>query len=272
MNVKKAKHSGFCFGVKRAVDSALKTEGEVKTLGPLIHNPQVVEKLSKQGVIPIDSVDDVSSGKLIIRSHGVPKSVIEKAESKDLEVIDATCPFVKKVQDAAIRLEQEGYQVIIVGEKHHPEVIGIMGNLKNPIVVGDLPGAEALPNYEKLAVVSQTTQPSKKFQDIVDILSKKSTSIKIENTICSATQEHQNAALELAKAVDVMVVVGGHNSGNTRRLAEICSNIVETHHIEQWSELKEEWFKGKKEAGVTAGTSTPDWIIDKVIERMENDF
>ncbi|MBW2984296.1 4-hydroxy-3-methylbut-2-enyl diphosphate reductase [Candidatus Woesearchaeota archaeon] len=271
MKIKKAKHAGFCFGVKRAVESALKTKGEVKTLGPLIHNPQFIAGLEKKGIRAVDSVDEADKGILLIRAHGVPDSVIGKAEKKGLDVIDLTCPFVKKVQDYAKELYKQGYNVVVVGEKNHPEVIGITGNIKG-IVVGDINDAKKLGHFEKLGVVAQTTQSNENFNSTVEELRKHADELKVHNTICSETDSRQRHAVELAREVDLMIVVGGYNSGNTRRLAGICSGIVETRHIEQASELKKEWFAGKKQVGLTAGASTPDLSMDKVIERIKNEF
>ncbi len=271
MNVKKAKYSGFCFGVNRAVDSALKVDGKVTTLGPLIHNPGFVKELEKKGIMPEDSIDDVKDGTLIIRTHGVPDSVIEKAKSKGLKVVDLTCPFVKKVHDYARDMYENGYKVIVVGEKKHPEVIGIVGNI-DALVVGSPQDAKKIGTFEKIGVVAQTTQSLDNFNNVVAELRNHAKELKVQNTICSETSLRQEHAKELAGEVDVMVVIGGRNSGNTRRLFEICSAIVESYYIERASELDPNWFSGKKIAGVTAGASTPQELVDEVMERIRNEF
>ncbi|MBW2980315.1 4-hydroxy-3-methylbut-2-enyl diphosphate reductase [Candidatus Woesearchaeota archaeon] len=267
MRIKKAKHSGFCFGVKRAVESALGTEGEVKTLGPLIHNPQFIAELEKKGIKSVDSVDEVEKGSLIIRAHGVPDSVIEKARGKGLNVTDLTCPFVRKVHDYAKEFYKQGYSVVVVGEKNHPEVVGIIGNIDG-IVVGNADDARKLGRFEKIGVVAQTTQSLENFNNVVDELKKHTDELKVHNTICSETDSRQKHAIELAKEVDLMIVIGGRNSGNTRRLAQLCSKLTETKHIESEDELKEGWFAGKGCVGITAGASTPDSTIKKIEDRI----
>ena len=267
-----AKNSGFCFGVKRAIELALKTKEKVFTLGPLIHNPQVIALLEKKGIVAIDTIDDIERGKIIIRAHGIPRSVVRKAEKKKLSVIDATCPFVQNVQQIAESLSKDNYQVIIIGEENHPEVIGIADRVNNPIIIEDVSEISRLGQFEKIGVVAQTTQSVENYKKTIRELRKHSKKLKVFNTICSATKKNQNAAKELAKNVNLMIVVGGYNSGNTRRLAKLCSEIVETEHIEVADELKKEWFEKKKIIGVTGGASTPDWIIHEVIKSIENEF
>lgn len=267
-----AKNSGFCFGVKRAIELALKTKEKIYTLGPLIHNPQVIAQLEHKGIVAIDSLDDIERGKIIIRAHGIPRSVITRAKKKDLSVIDATCPFVQNVQQIAESLSKDGYQVVIIGEANHPEIIGIADRVKNPIIIEDVSEVSGIGRFEKIGVVAQTTQSEENYKKIIHALKKHSKKLKVFNTICNATKKNQNAAKGLAKKVNLMIVVGGYNSGNTRRLAKLCSEIVETKHIEVADELKKKWFEKKKIIGITGGASTPDWIIHEVIERIENEF
>ena len=267
-----AKNSGFCFGVKRAIELALKTKEKIYTLGPLIHNPQVIAQLEQVGIVAIDSIDDIESGKIIIRAHGIPRSVINRAEKKKLSVIDATCPFVQNVQQIAESLSRDGYQVVIIGEANHPEVIGIADRVKNPIIIEDVSEVSGLGQFKKIGVVAQTTQSVENYKKTIQELKKHSKKLKVFNTICNATKKNQDAAKNLAKNVNLMIVVGGYNSGNTRRLAKLCSEFVETKHIEIADELKKEWFKKREVIGVTGGASTPDWIIHDVIERIENEF
>ncbi|MFC1704770.1 4-hydroxy-3-methylbut-2-enyl diphosphate reductase [Nanoarchaeota archaeon] len=265
MEIKKAKYSGFCFGVRRAVESALNVKGEVKTLGPLIHNPQFVAELEKKGINAVDSLDDVDKGTLLIRAHGVPDSVVEKAKKKSLNVVDLTCPFVKTVQNFAKQLYKQGYQVVVVGEKNHPEVMGIVGNI-NAIVVGDVDDAKKLAHFKRMGVVAQTTHD--KFDNVVDELRKHADELKVHNTVCSATEIRQKNAVELANEVELIIVIGGNNSANTRRLAKLCSESVQTKHIESADELKKEWFNDINKVGIVAGASTPDKAIKQVEDRI----
>ncbi len=268
MEVRIADRHGFCFGVKRAVECVLELKGEVNTLGPLIHNPQFVKYLESRGIKAVDSIDQVDSDKVVIRTHGVPDRLLKEIKAKGLQVLDLTCPFVKKVQDYAKELESKGYQVIIVGQKGHPEVEAIKQNLEGGIIVDDLKDARKMPHFKKIGVVAQTTQKLGHFIEISDELKQHADEVRLINTICNATQERQSAALDLAKEVDIMIVIGGHNSANTRQLAALCSSVVMTKHIETGAEIDEAWFRGKAVAGITAGASTPDSVIKKAIEKI----
>jgi len=270
-----AKSSGFCFGVKRAINMAdscaRETPGEIYTLGPIIHNPQVVKMLEESsGVHAKDSVDDVAAGTIIIRSHGVRLDEMQKAREKGLNVIDATCPFVKKAQELVSRLSAEGYTVVVAGEKDHPEVKGLISYGSSDIRVAD--SHEALmdmPRTKKIGIIAQTTLPIEKLEDVVSACLLKATELKVFNTICNATSIRQKESAELARRVDVMVVVGGRNSANTRRLAEICRSIREkTYHIEVAGDIDPAWFNGARSVGVTSGASTPDWVIDNAVVRI----
>lgn len=274
MEIKLANNCGFCFGVKRAVsiaDEAADQSGKSYTLGPIIHNPQVVGRLSAKGVDSVDEIKDIPEGTVIIRSHGVGPNIYEEAEAKGLHIIDATCPHVKKAQHDAASVVNDGMTLVILGEKDHPEVKSInlwAGN--KGIIIEDEENAKNIQIVEKMGVVVQTTFSQFKFQSIIDILETKAKNLKVFKTICTATQERQNSAVELAKEVNLMIVVGGKNSGNTNRLAEVCRNVgCTTYHIETSTELQLKWFKGIQTVGVTAGASTPDWIIKEVIETMK---
>ena len=272
MKVSIAKNLGFCFGVKRAIDKTMRTKGRVYTLGPLIHNPQVIKKLEENGKTVINSIDEVNNGTVIIRTHGVPDSMLKDAEKKNLKIIDLTCPFVKKAQDYAKKFHSKGYKVFIVGEKEHPEIKGILGNIENGIVIEKPEDVEKIGNYGKAGVVFQTTLSSDNSKKVVKKLKKKCNELEIAQTICSATSERQKSAKELAKKVDLMIVIGGRNSGNTKRLVQSCSSAVETKQVETGKELKKEWFNGKKHVGITAGASTPNCIINNVARRVRNEF
>lgn len=276
IDIEVARFAGVCYGVERALGIAEKAAGEarkpVNTLGPLIHNPLVVNYLERIGVGAASNVSEVEEGTLIIRAHGVVPSVVEDARVRGLDVLDATCPYVKKVHNAAERLVREGYQLIVVGESGHPEVEGIMGHAGDDAHVVSVPGdLDAIDLSRKVGVVVQTTQTPGALADVVAELSKRTMDLRVINTICSATQERQDSAAELARRVDAMIVVGGKNSGNTRRLAEICTAACpKTHHIEDASEIEAAWFDGASHIGVTAGASTPASHIERALVRMRS--
>lgn len=276
IDIEVARYAGVCYGVERALGMAEKAADEalkpVNTLGPLIHNPLVVNDLESIGVGTASNVSEVEEGTLIIRAHGVVPSVIEDARTRGLDVLDATCPYVKKVHNAAERLVREGYQLIVVGESGHPEVEGIMGHAGDDAHVVSVPGdLDAIDLSRKVGVVVQTTQTPGALADVVAELSKRTMDLRVINTICSATQERQDSAAELARRVDAMIVVGGKNSGNTRRLAEICTAACpKTHHIEDASEIEAAWFDGVSHIGVTAGASTPASHIERALVRMRS--
>lgn len=274
MEVILAEHLGFCYGVKRAIEIARQnasTDGTSSTLGPIIHNPQMVERLKNEGVGTVSSLDEMEDGLVIIRSHGVGPKVYEEAESRGLELVDATCPHVKKAQLSAKLLSEEGYTVVIVGEKNHPEVKSIFEwTEQNAYIIETEAEVDALPSIGKLGIVSQTTFSGEKFRSIVSCLLEKSREIKILRTICTATDLRQASALELAKNVDVMIVVGGKNSANTSRLAQLCATKCKTYHIETVAELQDEWLDHVNKIGITAGASTPDWIIKEVYKQCQN--
>ncbi len=271
MKVFVVKKAGFCFGVKRAIklafDVAKKNE-KVYTWGPLIHNPQVVEDLKKKGVYVVEDLRRIKKGTVIIRSHGVHPKILKKIRERKIEVVDATCPFVKKAQRKAKLLSDQGYQVVVVGEADHPEVQGIMGYADDSaLVINHNRIKRSLPYSEKLGVIAQTTLSMDAFKQAIGELVEKTDELKVCKTICHATARAQKATLRLAAKVDIMIVVGGHNSANTNRLAKLCKRTgTPTHHVETAKELRERWFRGKSMVGVTAGTSTPDWLIREVVE------
>ena len=269
-----AERAGACYGVERALSLTLEhadgAAGAVHTLGPLIHNPLVVEDLERRGVRVAQTPADAGSGLLIIRAHGTTPAVIADAEARGLAVLDATCPYVKKVHVAAKKLVDAGYDVLVVGEAGHPEVEGILGHAGKARVVGSVADVQALIAAgslgKKVGVVVQTTQTVALLQAVVAELLAYAQEVRVVNTICAATQERQSAAATVAGQVDAMVVIGGKNSGNTRRLYEICAaNCPRTHHIEAADELEAAWFAGAEKIGVTAGASTPQAHIDAVV-------
>ncbi len=276
MEIIVARSAGFCFGVKRAINLANscagKDGGGTFTLGPIIHNPQEVKRLEKSKIFAKKSIDEIDSGTVIIRSHGVKVDELEAAKKKGLNVVDATCPFVKKAQELVSLLTKEGYFVVLVGEKDHPEVKGLVSYGGDKVMVAASPKElKDLPRLVKIGIVAQTTVPIDRLEDIVRFCLNKAQELKIFNTICNATSIRQRESVELAAKVDCMVVVGGRNSANTRRLAELCSSIQpKTYHIEVSEELKPEWFVGTHKVGVTAGASTPEWIIEDVVSKISS--
>lgn len=277
MEIIVAKNSGFCFGVKRAVnlafDAVKRCKKDVYSLGPIIHNPQVVEALAKEGVRQLNSIDQVKDGVVILRSHGISSSgLLDDARSKGLNIVDATCPFVKKAQQYARRLVEEGYQVILVGDKQHPEVKSIIGHAGGEVIVAEDYDSirSQIKNKKKIGILAQTTQNYSKFSDIIVKCIKDLEEIKIFNTICDATGLRQEETVDLAKRVDLMLVIGGRNSANTARLAAICQEAGrDVRLIETEEEIEDAWFMDIKKVGVTAGASTPEWLIEGVVDRLK---
>ncbi len=272
-----AKNAGFCYGVKRAItlaERAAKQHDKVYTLGPLIHNPQEVNRLSSIGVKTAESVDIDKDATVIVRSHGIPPEKERFLRNTFLNVIDATCPYVKAVHEAVVSLAREGYFVVVVGEKDHPEVQGTIGYLEEAEgrykVVDHIEDLEDI-KEEKVGVVAQTTQNEVFFENVVLRLLKKVKELKVINTICNATEERQADIYELAPKVDVMIIIGGKNSGNTKRLFEISKSLNErSYHIETKDEIDPSWLEGANVVGLSAGASTPDWIIEDVKRFLEN--
>ncbi|HPR17591.1 MAG TPA: 4-hydroxy-3-methylbut-2-enyl diphosphate reductase [Candidatus Cloacimonadota bacterium] len=277
MSVRIAKNSGFCFGVKRAIRIALeaaKTHESIVTLGPIIHNPQMVNKLASEGITSVDRLDDIRGRTTIIRSHGVKKEILQKLNEDKISIINATCPYVSKTQEHGEMLSREGYRVIILGDKDHPEVQALRSYLEGEVIIVEK--AEDLPDirFDKVGIICQTTRNIFDLQNLAEVLIPRSHEIRIMNTICNATSVRQASTIELAKNSDLMIVIGGKNSSNTKMLAKISENFVKTYHIETEREIECNWFVGKENIGITAGASTPDWIIvevhNKIIECMGN--
>ncbi len=274
MRVRLAKNSGFCFGVKRAINIAReagkKSSEKIYTIGPIIHNPQVVAQLEDLNVYSTKDLEIIKDKSAIIRSHGLSKEKLEFLKDNGANLIDATCPNVYDLQRHGNNLSKEGYFVVILGDKNHPEVKAVCSYIEgNHLVVID---AEEIPNkrFKKVALLSQTTQTYNKFESIVAKLLKQSYELRIVNTICYATTVRQNSTRELAKNSDLMIVVGGMMSSNTKMLAKISSEYCETYHIEVADEIDESWIESKKSIGITAGASTPDNLIINVYNRIIN--
>jgi len=279
MEIVIAKHAGFCEGVDRAFQIALETARsgrQVFMLGNLVHNKQVVDKLKSQGIRSVSSLTEIpsnSNGVLLISAHGVPPEVYYQAKNLKLEIIDTTCPWVKKAQKLAKQLADEGCVVVIVGDKGHAEVRGLIGWSGEKAVV-----AETLDDIKHLrltadlcvGMIAQTTQAEDHFQKMAAALKQKVSAVKIHNTICGATYKRQSTAVEVAGQVDLMLVIGDQMSANTKRLTELCAATgTETHQIQTVKELNKNWLKGQQKVGVTAGASTPEWVIEEVIEELK---
>ena len=279
MTISLADKSGFCFGVKRAVDEALcareKFNRKIYTLGPLIHNDDVVNYLKEKDIFPI-SVEDIDKldqdDVIIIRSHGVSSNLLNYLQEKGLQVINATCPYVSNIQEKANKYYKLGYKIVIVGDKNHPEVVGINGWCNNEAIISkDGVGIDYIP--PKICVLSQTTEKQENWEKVLNVLIKESKEILAFNTICNATSVRQKSAYQLSKNADVMIVIGGKNSSNTTKLYEICKkNCINTIHVENSGEIPDEIIKNKNNLniGVTAGASTPDWIIKEAILKMSD--
>ena len=284
MKVIKAKTAGFCFGVKRAVDTVYEQAdtcgGPIYTYGPIIHNEEVVKDLESRGVSVIRSEEElegITEGTVIIRSHGVEKRICDKLLGKGLRIVDATCPFVKKIHNIVEKESAEGKYILIIGNPDHPEVIGIRGWAGSNVSViqnaDDIEKVDFSKN-KKICVVSQTTFNYNKFQDLVEILAKKRYDKRnVLNTICSATQERQQEAARLAAQVDAMIVIGGKNSSNTQKLYEICKKeCTNTYYIQTLVDLETKPFQSISHVGITAGASTPNNIIEEVQKHVRIKF
>lgn len=278
MEILVAEHAGFCEGVERAYRTALEQTGAgrpVFMLGNLVHNTQVIEKFKRLGVRTVKALSEIqpnSKGILLISAHGVPPEIYPEAEGLGLKIVDTTCSWVKKAQRITKQLTEEGRLVIIVGDKGHPEVRGLVGWGERKAVVVEQPEdleKLALTPDKKTGILAQTTQAQEHFNRMVSELKKKARNVKEFNTICGATTRRQKAAVDLAQKVDLMLVIGDKMSANTKRLTELCGKTgTETHQIQTIKELDAEWLKSKSRIGITAGASTPEWVIQEVVDRL----
>ncbi|MFA5309469.1 MAG: 4-hydroxy-3-methylbut-2-enyl diphosphate reductase [Dehalococcoidales bacterium] len=278
MIIEKAGKTGFCFGVKQAINTLEKVareRGGIETLGAVVHNQQVLQKLADIGVRVVNSIDDIQGDAVVTSSHGVSPDMEDKIRARHSEVISTTCGNVRRAQAAAEKLAESDFFVIVYGDAEHPEVKGILGWVKGQgLATTDEKAIAALdPLPRKLGVLSQTTQVPAHFAEfvkkIIDLALTKNSEIHIIDTICHDLRERQAAALELAHRADLMLVVGGRSSANTNRIAELCAKITETHLIETAADIKPEWLKGKKHVGVTSGASTAEETVDEVIKTLE---
>ena len=281
-----AENSGFCFGVKRAIklaESTVLKYGVATTIGPIIHNPQMVESLKNTGVNTVEDIYQISSGPVIIRSHGIPMEMLSELKKKKYEIVDATCPYVAKAHEFAKLSDKENYEIFILGNPSHPEIIALKSYIKSDVFITD--GYSDIPDKKlsKVAVICQTTQSHENLWLLIKKLTPICTELRIFNTICNATSVRQDSTRRLAKVSKIMIVIGGKNSSNTLMLAKLCSSYCETKHIETAEEIEFDWFKemilddssleyndsNTNIIGLTAGASTPDWIILDIFNKIK---
>lgn len=274
MKIELASSYGFCFGVKRAIKIAEEHEGS-KTYGPLIHNKDEIKRLKEGfGIGLAESMEDVSpDDAVVIRTHGIPKEELSQLKAQENQIINATCPYVTTPQNIVATMSEKGYSIVIFGDKNHPEIKGVVSYAKesrNAFVVKSETELEGLPILSKVAVVAQTTRKPEDFLKIVNALVLNHKEVRVFNTICNATFENQDAAAVLAKKADIMIVIGGKHSSNTKQLHSICKSYCDTSYlVENEKELNPAWFEGKRLCGISAGASTPDWIVQNVIDKIE---
>ncbi len=273
MNFEVMENSGFCFGVKRAVEMAEKAAekyAKVVTLGPIIHNPQIVEHLREKGLRVVNSIDEIKDEAVIIRSHGITYDDYLKLKKMNIQIIDATCPIVKKAQKYAQKLTGDGYHLVVLGDENHPEVEALLSYTDDNCKVISEIDIELDGKSDKVGLIAQTTQTESKFEKLAYNLVAQTYELRVFRTICNATKLRQEKTDILAKKADLMLVVGGRNSANTTHLSEISrGNDCETYHIETAAEIKDVWLENKNYIGITAGASTPDWIINKVKNKIK---
>lgn len=276
MRIVVTKSAGFCFGVRQTIEMAIKESEkgkEIFTLGPIIHNPQVVSDLETKNIFAKDSVEQISEGDtVIIRTHGATMEDMKKLESMRINLIDGTCPFVIRSQRMARRLSEQGYFVVIVGDEKHPEIKGVKSRAgRNSVVINPSVDNFTIPDSKKIAVIAQTTLPEEDFNKVIEKLRHHTEELKVVNTICRDTTIRQNEAKRIAKEVDVVLVVGGRNSANTNKLARLSREInPRTYHIELPEEIINDWFENAETVGIITGASTPEWIIEGVIKQINN--
>lgn len=274
MEVIVAENCGFCPGVRNAISLAekvLATEVCVYSLGPIIHNKDMVERLAGAGLRTVESLDEIESGTVLIRSHGASPQQISQIKAKGLKIVDATCVLVKRVQQIAKEMEAEGYKLVVIGDANHPEVRAVVGCAADVVVVADEADLHKLPCDEKLGIVCQTTQSPEHLGDVLGEIGRRGfLELKVINTLCREAVKRQESAIRLCQQVDIMFVLGGLDSANTRKLAELCKKYNnETYHLQNWRELDTMLLFGKNVAGVTAGASTPEWIISEFVKNLE---
>jgi len=274
MKVIVAEKYGFCAGVRNAISTAEKVlaeKGKVYSLGPIIHNPGVVERLAKKGLVTVEDEKQIPAGAtVLIRSHGAASEEIAHLKQKNADIVDATCVLVKRMQQIAMQMEEQGYKVVIVGDQNHPEVRAVVGCTKGAVVVGNESDISTI-GSGRLGIVCQTTQSPEFFGQMLSAIARAGfDEMKVVNTLCKEAIKRQQAAVELCRKVDIMFVLGGRESANTRKLAELCKKYNnKTFHLQNWEEFDKKLVFGSRTAGVTAGASTPQWIIDDFVKNLE---
>ena len=278
MEILLARNMGFCWGVRRAIDmmeKAVQERGRIMSLGPIVHNPQVVATLAEKGIQVASSIDGVDGAPLAITAHGSGPEVLDEAKSRDLDIIDTTCPIVTRSQRWAKKMAENGFTVIVYGDADHREVKGVLSWAQGKGIALTEEDVHSLPQglLSRVAIIPQTTQSPARFAAFMNRLLRERlaeiSELQVVNTLCNVTAGQQAAARELAQEVELMLVIGGHNSANSRHLAEVCHEVgVETHHIETAAELEGQWLVGRAKVGMTAGASAPDWAVDEVVQRM----
>jgi 4-hydroxy-3-methylbut-2-enyl diphosphate reductase len=266
-----ANAAGFCFGVKKAIQKA-ETMEKAFIFGSLIHNPQEVSRLASLNKKIVHSLEEVEDNKVVITAHGLDINVLNQMKDKGLEIVDTTCPLVTKIYNEGTKLQNQGLQIVIIGDPKHVEVKGIASRMKNPIIVYHEEDMEKVPQDSRIGVVCQSTLLMEKFDKFIGLLKARCSEVVPVNTICKPTKDRQSAAAALSKQVDIMIVIGGRNSSNTHKLAETCKfNLpTATYHVETAQELDAKWFEGKKKVGITAGASTPDYLIEECVTTIRS--
>jgi 4-hydroxy-3-methylbut-2-enyl diphosphate reductase len=264
-----ANAAGFCFGVKKAIQKA-ETMEKAFIFGSLIHNPQEVARLASLNKKIVHTLEEVEDNRVVITAHGLDVNVIGQMKQKGLEIIDTTCPLVTKIYNEGLKLESQGLRMVIIGDPKHVEVKGIASRMKDPVIIYHEEDIEKVPKDARIGVVCQSTLLMEKFDKFVGLLKARCAEVIPVNTICKPTKDRQTAAAALSKTMDIMIVIGGRNSSNTHKLADTCKmNLPDaTHHIETAQEMDPKWFEGKTKVGITAGASTPDYLIEEVIAKI----
>ncbi|MBT3228849.1 MAG: 4-hydroxy-3-methylbut-2-enyl diphosphate reductase [Candidatus Marinimicrobia bacterium] len=274
LKIRVAKDAGFCFGVRDAIEKAreiAREHGKVYMLGDIVHNERVVNDLTKENVRVVDSLDDVTDAPVLFRAHGTTPELWEEAGRKDLAIVDATCPLVHEIHNEIKKLNDEARKLIIIGDHGHDEVIAIRAQVREAIIIASIAEAEALPRIKKAGIVSQSTQMIENVQEIIGILSMKIFDLRFVNTVCFPTRRNQGQIKELAPISDVMIIVGSFTSANTKRLHEVSLGLnPHSYMVESASDIKESWFDEAESAGVSAGASSPDDLIQEVVEHLSN--
>lgn len=273
MRIVVAKDAGYCFGVRDAVNLAYDSageDGEVYMLGHIVHNERVVTDLDRAGARVVDSLDDIpKEARVLFRAHGTATHIWDEAKGKGMNIIDATCPLVREIHEEVVKLEKEGRPIIIVGDHGHDEVVGISSQVENPIIVSTPEEAEALRKMKRAGVVSQSTQTIENVQKIINILMTKVYDLRFVNTICFPTKRNQEQIKELARQCDVMIIIGSFTSANSKRLTQLAQEInPNTHQVNSAGEIEPQWFETAELVGISAGASTPDYLIEEVKERI----